>query len=123
MRPVRATRKRMMAVGLAAATLASLMAVSTPAPAALNARIVAGPGSFLPAVTYLTPVAVMQKGGTAAFTNLDIALHDVRSSRFSTPLIGFGKTANVAGAKKLPKGIYPFKCSLHPWMKGNLRVI
>ena len=123
MRPRHTTRKRMIAVGLAAATLGSLLAVSTPAPAALNARIIAGPGGFLPNGQYLTRVAVMQKGGTALFTNLDIALHDVRSARFSTPLVPFGKSKNVKGVSSLPKGNYAFKCSLHPWMVGALRVI
>jgi plastocyanin len=118
------SRKRLVAIGLTAATLVSVMAVTAPAPAAIiNARIVAGPGGFLPNVGYLTPVAVMGKGGSAAFTNLDVALHNVVSPRFSTPLIGFGQSKQVKGVKSLPKGNYPFKCTLHPWMKGTLVVV
>ncbi len=126
LQPRRRTRVAV-AVVVAAAAVASVLAVSSPAPAAVNARIVAGPAAFVRPLTYLTPVAVMQKGGSAVFTNLDVALHDVRHSaarpKFKSPLIGFGRSAAVNGVRTLAKGSYRFHCTIHPWMTGTLRVV
>jgi outer membrane protein assembly factor BamB len=86
--------------------------------------ILAGPGSF--AVNYLTPVAIVQQGGAVTYVNLDLAQHDVVSTEpglFRTDLISTGQTTTVAGVEDLDAGSYGFYCTLHPNMRGTLRVI
>jgi plastocyanin len=117
--------RRIVASAVGAVALVALLGGTAPAPARQVAgRVIAGPGAFLPNVSYLTPVAVMSRGGTATFRNLDVALHNVvsNSGLFSTPLIGFNRTAAIAGVARLAPGNYPFHCSLHPWMRGTLVV-
>jgi hypothetical protein len=41
---------------------------------------------------------------------------------FASATIGFGQTANVAGAEYLTAGAYKFHCSLHPFMTGTVNV-
>ena len=109
--------------GLVAITLAAVVSMLSPASAAQNI-IIAGPGNAsLP--VYYTQTVVVQKGKTVNFVNLDIPLHDVRHTGglFYSKLIGIGKQTPVVGVKTLGKGAYNFYCSLHPRMKGVLRVI
>jgi plastocyanin len=90
---------------------------------------VAGPSAAL--TGYLTPVVFVPRGQTATFRNLDsFARHDVLSQKagtcrgkaFCTPLRSFNQTATVKGIQKLKPGTYPFFCSLHTFMRGQLVV-
>ena len=87
-----------------------------------DGQIVAGPGAVV--TTYATPVVNVPQGGSATFTNLDVAQHDVISDQglFSTPLISLGESAPVAGVEALTPGSYGFYCSLHRNMTGTLVV-
>lgn len=96
--------------------------------------VVAAPGGFTPAGTYLTPVVVVQAGGSLSsltFVNPDVDLHDVTSTDkdasgsplFHSATIEFGETAPVVGVDRLQAGnSYAFYCSLHAWMRGTLVV-
>jgi len=96
---------------------------------------------------YLTPVVVIQRGGSITYTNLDLERHDVvqdvktdhihGSSRrpwcrqfprrrcpvFYSPLIGLGQSESVQGLRYVKPGqVYTFYCTLHPGMTGKLVV-
>jgi hypothetical protein len=51
-----------------------------------------------------------------------------RAARERRPLfasartLSFGETQLVPGVEKLPSGTYPFTCSIHPFMFGQLIV-
>jgi plastocyanin len=106
--------------------LAALM----PAPAAAAShRIVA----FIGAVSsnYQTTSLTISKGDTVSFQNLDlVAPHDVTSSTlkkkrpiFQSNVISFGATTPVTGINKVKrKKSYGYFCSIHPYMKGTIRV-
>ena len=115
------TRRGSVLVALVA--VVAVLAMLTPASAAPS-FVVAGPGNAASPV-YYTPFVVLQKGQPLNFINLDIAPHDVRSTSglFFSAVITIGKKTAVNGVKKLAKGSYKFYCSLHPLMKGTLRVI
>ena len=117
------TMKRRGSVVMALVAMVAVLAMLTPANAA-NGFVVAGPGGA--SVGYLTRPAVMQRGKNLKFINLDVPLHDVvltHNSSIRSPLIGLGKQAFVVGANTLPKGTFGFYCSIHPNMRGNLKVI
>jgi plastocyanin len=91
--------------------------------------IVAGPGAA--SSGYATPSVTVERGGSLSFLNLDYVEHDVNSEEkgpdgrplFSTPLIGFGESAEVEGLDRVQSGqSYGFFCSVHPGMRGTLRV-
>jgi plastocyanin len=91
--------------------------------------IVAGPGAA--SSGYATPTASVERGGSISFLNLDFVEHDVNSEElgpdgrplFSTPLIGFGESAEVEGLDRVQSGrSYGFFCSVHPGMRGTLTV-
>lgn len=115
--------KRKGSIVVAIIAVVAVLAMLTPASAA-NVFIVAGPGNATLPV-YYTQTVVQQKGKPVTFLNLDIAPHDVRHTggKFFTPVIGIGKKASLIGVKALPKGTYKFFCSIHPIMKGTLRII
>jgi plastocyanin len=115
--------KRRGSVVIALVAIVAVLAMITPA-SAVQSFVVAGPGNATSPV-YLTPFVVLQKGQQLTFVNLDIAQHDVRSTKglFYSALITIGKKTPVIGTKTLPRGSYKFYCSLHPIMKGTLRVI
>ena len=90
---------------------------------------VAGPSAAL--TGYLTPVVFVPRGQTANFRNHDpFQRHDVLSQKagtcrgkaFCTPYRDFNQTATVKGVQKLKPGTYPFFCSLHSFMRGQLVV-
>ena len=103
--------------------LIAVLAMLTPA-SAVQSYVVAGPGNATSPV-YYTPFVVLQKGQNLVFLNGDIAPHDVRSTtgKFYSAIITIGKKTTVIGANKLAKGSYKFYCTIHPVMKGTLRVI
>jgi plastocyanin len=92
--------------------------------ASVPAQIIAGPGAFVPYVTYLTPRVVVDVGKAPVFRNLDPAIHDVQSidGFFSTNLIGIGGSEKIAAVAGLPVGAYSFYCSRHFWMKGQILI-
>jgi outer membrane protein assembly factor BamB/plastocyanin len=92
-------------------------------------QVVSGPGAAT--AGYLTPVVVMQHGGTLTYTNLgDISHHDVDSvdngpdgsPLFYSDFADLGESVPVIGVDKLAAGQYRFKCSLHVGMQGTLVV-
>lgn len=117
------TGKRRGSVLVALVTVVAVLAMFSPA-SAVQSFVVAGPGNASSPV-YYTPFVVLQKGQALNFVNLDIAPHDVRSTSglFFSKIITIGKKTTVVGVKNLKKGPYKFYCSIHPIMKGTLRVI
>ena len=71
---------------------------------------------------FATARVVISQGSTVTFTNLDVALHNVTSSRFSSASIGLAKSTPVNGTASLPPGTYAFRCTFHPLMTGALIV-
>jgi plastocyanin len=95
----------------------------------VGSAIIAGPGAT--ATGYATPVMVTRVGGPLSFVNLDPVQHDVTSEEkgpdgrpvFSSKLAGIGEVAPVEGLDRVQSGrTYPFLCSIHPGMRGNLVV-
>jgi hypothetical protein len=91
--------------------------------------IVSGPGAA--STGYATPAMISFAGSKVSYTNLDNVLHDVTAADkgadgrplFQSKLIGLGESAAVEGTEKLESGkSYGFYCSVHPGMKGTLRV-
>lgn len=116
------TRTRRGSMWLALLVVLAVLAMLTPASAAPG-YVVAPPGATV--AGYLPKPVVLQKGNALKFLNLDTAPHDVRSTSglFYSPVITIGKQKPVWGANLLKKGTYAFYCSIHPNMKGSLRVI
>ena len=64
------------------------------------------------------------------FLNADSAFHDVTSTArdtegnavFKSTTVGLGTKVAVNGVETLAAGTYPFYCSVHPNMQGNLTV-
>jgi len=92
-------------------------------------QVVSGPGAAN--YGYLTPVATGAVGGSLSYTNADISRHDVVADDkgadgrplFSSALAGTGETVAVSGLDRVESGTtYPFHCSLHPGMHGQLVV-
>ena len=109
---------------IAIVTIVAVLAMLTPASAAPS-YVVAVPGSA--SAGYATRQVVLQQGSNLKFLNLDIALHDVDHlgfpKLFESATIGIGKQTMVLRANLLKKGVYTFFCTIHPNMKGKLRVI
>ena len=99
-----------------------------PSPSSGAAGVVATPpqGTVL---GFAPPRVVLTKGSTLTFVNGDSTTHDVTATatRSGTPLFradytNGGASSEVKGVKNLPAGTYPFVCSLHSNMTGELRV-
>lgn len=99
-----------------------------PAPGTGSA-ILTGPGAA--AAGYLTPVMVVEQGGSLSYTNLDVVQHDVVARDagadgnpvFRSELASLGETVPVEGMDRTEAGeTYPFFCSLHTNMRGQLIV-
>jgi plastocyanin len=120
---MRSRSRRNGSVLIALVALVAVLAMFTPS-SAVQSFVVAGPGNAASPV-YYTPFVVLQRGQALNFVNLDIAPHDVRSPTglFFSKIITIGKKTPVVGVKNLKKGSYKFYCSIHPIMKGTLRVI
>ena len=94
-----------------------------------GSAILTGPGAA--ALGYLTPVMVAEKDGSLSYTNLDVVQHDVVARDraadgqpvFRSRLAGLGETVPVEGLDRVESGsTYPFFCSLHTNMQGQLIV-
>jgi outer membrane protein assembly factor BamB/plastocyanin len=95
----------------------------------VGSAIIAGPGAT--STGYATPVMITRVGGPLSFVNLDPVQHDVTSEEkgpdgrplFASKLSGIGEVAPVEGMDRVKSGqTYPFLCSIHPGMRGNLIV-
>ncbi|HYH58905.1 MAG TPA: PQQ-binding-like beta-propeller repeat protein [Thermoleophilaceae bacterium] len=84
--------------------------------------IATGPGATN--YGYLTPIVLVNQGGTASYTNADAVKHNVSSTEglFRSELANTGETLQVEGVDKLEPGTYDFICEPHPGMKGQLIV-
>ncbi|HEV2891869.1 MAG TPA: plastocyanin/azurin family copper-binding protein [Frankiaceae bacterium] len=81
---------------------------------------------------FASPEITIFRGDTLTLTNLDAALtHDLVSRdyvpgtgvrRFASSPVTAGGRSDVARVSSLGNGVYPFLCSLHEGMTGNLRV-
>jgi hypothetical protein len=80
---------------------------------------------------YVPYTVVVPKGSTLRLLQLDPTVrHDVVSSyvikgrpMFATDdTLGFAETQLVSGVEKLRPALYPFSCSIHPEMFGQLVV-
>ena len=102
-----------------------LLAVSIPAAAWAEERIDASPSN-----RYSTPSIEIDQGEKVMFRNGDVATHDVTAEQkgpdgkplFASPLIERGEEAEVKLADTLATGQYGFFCSVHPQMKGTIKV-
>jgi len=82
---------------------------------------------------FLPPEVVVDSGGSLTYANVDAAGHNVVATETGpdgAPLFSSGNPAgigvyDVAGVEDLAprESPYPFICTLHPQMKGNLRVL
>lgn len=102
----------------------SFLSVGVPADAVAPQVGLAVASAFVP--SELTIV----EGGTLTFVNADAMLpHDITSldrvngiPKFRSATIGLGQSP-VDGVSVLPASIYPFVCSVHEYMVGNLTVL
>jgi plastocyanin len=105
--------------------LGTCVAAALPPPAVAEERVIAGPGT-----RYATPSVTIDQGEALLLANYDLTTHDVvaQDTRtngeplFRSPLVASGRQAEVAGVRSLTAGEYAFFCSLHPSMRGRVRV-
>jgi plastocyanin len=100
----------------AIALVAATAALASPAVAAADELVVTMPGKFFEPAR-VTAVA----GDRVTFRNSDFVTHDVRIGGVfdSGPIAHFGSWAQAVDRP----GEYPFLCTLHPFMSGNLSVV
>jgi plastocyanin len=101
--------------------------------AAVNTRVVATRGQFVPGETKNHVPAVAVKGGKLVFTNLDpfaFSAHTLTSDALACPTcaplfdsgdVAYGKSFTL-NTSKLKAGTYKFHCNHHN-MRGTLRVV
>lgn len=120
----------MAALALAAVAIAALavtapqrgIGAATPPPA--PAEITSVAYQFAP------PIVRMDRGASLTYTNVDVAPHNVTSDAtgaggdalFASATVAAGARVPVRGVEGLPQGVYGFTCTLHPEMRGELRV-
>ena len=80
-------------------------------------------------VGFAPPAIALPKGSAMTFVNGDTMTHDITSRArkdgeplFKAPFTGSGDSAEVNGVTSLRPGSYPFICSLHTQMQGELTV-
>ena len=79
---------------------------------------------------FASPVTTIDQGEKVTLQNVDIAGHDVSSSRrgtdgkplFASEIVAPGESGPVRGTEYLVTGTYPFVCTLHPGMEATLEV-
>lgn len=81
---------------------------------------------------YLPSEVLLVQGGSLTLASADAQqAHDLVSldlgpggSRlFRSDVVSGGQVADVAGVSSLAPSVYPFYCSVHEWMVGNLTVV
>ncbi|HKH16448.1 MAG TPA: hypothetical protein VKA57_02895 [Solirubrobacteraceae bacterium] len=100
-----------------AALLAALVALGPPAAASAETTTITMPGKY-----FDPPRSTMVAGDVVAFRNGDFVTHDVRlgGGAFDSGPIGrFGFWSQQIDQP----GAYPFVCTLHAFMSGNLDVV
>ena len=112
---------RLAAVSWCALALTAPFATPAHALAPQVATAVFG-GQFAP-----SEIKVVQ-GGTLTFVNLDPQLqHDLISKDnpdlFRSDIVSFGGVSEVRGVSSLPVSTWPFTCSVHDYMAGNLEIV
>ncbi len=120
--PARHRQAARLAVPVLAALPLALPAA--PAQALVQSQIVTARNTFVPAeVTILA-------GDTLWLTNVDLERHDVTATDtlggnplFRSATIGPAMGSEVVGVASLAPSVYPFYCSVHEWMTGNLTVL
>jgi plastocyanin len=83
-----------------------------------------------PTNAFTSSVTTIDQGEKVTLTNYDVSGHDVVSQKtgddgkslFRSELVGPGQSGPVVGTEYLTTGTYPFFCSIHPGMRGNLAV-
>ncbi|HVF06156.1 MAG TPA: hypothetical protein VNA20_15040 [Frankiaceae bacterium] len=71
------------------------------------------------------------QGDTLTLTNADTLTHDLVSRQrrsngtrvFASPNVPSAAQGEVYGVSALPPSSYPFLCSIHSYMVGNLHVL
>jgi plastocyanin len=97
--------------------LALLAAAALPAPAAAESVAVSMPGKYFEPAR-LTTVA----GDAITFRNADLVTHNVRIADGVFESGSIGRLGSWTQAVDAP-GEYPFVCTLHAFMSGNLTVV
>jgi plastocyanin len=103
---------------------APVVLAAPPAGALVQWQVVTARNTFVP--SEITVLA----GDTLVLTNVDLERHDVTAldtiggnPMFRSATIGPGQQAQVVGVANLAPSVYPFYCSVHEWMTGNLTVL
>lgn len=109
---------------LAAVAAVSFLVPTAPAHALVPQQALAYSGGYV-----LSEITIFA-GDTLTLTNLDAQqAHDIvsldwlnGSRRFRSDAAAVGQSVPVVGVETLPPSTYPFLCSIHEWMVGNLTV-
>jgi plastocyanin len=106
----------------------SWCALALTAPFASPAHAVAPEVTFAAAGTFVPSEVTIVEGGTLTFVNLDAQLqHDFISrdnpGLFRSDIVSAGGVSEVRGVSSLAPSVYPFTCSVHDYMLGNLTVL
>jgi plastocyanin len=97
--------------------IALLAAAALPAPAAADSVAVSMPGKY-----FDPPRITVVSGDAVAFRNADLVTHDVRIAGGLFDSGPIGRAGSWTHATATP-GEYPFVCTLHAFMSGNLSVV
>ena len=104
-------------------------APTPPAPPAGAAGVVATTPNGA-SVGFVSPRIVLTQGSSLTFFNGDSMTHDVASAKtrkgrplFKADYTDGGASNPVAGVENLKPGTYPFICSLHTSMEGELTIL
>lgn len=106
----------------------SWCALALAAPLASPAHAVAPEVTFAAGGTFVPTEVTIVQGGTLTFANLDPQLqHDFISydnpNLFRSDIVSAGGVSEVRGVSSLAPSTYPFTCSVHDYMLGNLTVV
>jgi plastocyanin len=77
---------------------------------------------------YVPAEASVKAGGTVTWKNDDTAIHTATSGKDATPDGKFDTSLVPPGQSSKPialpnePGLYPYFCTLHPWMEGTVMV-
>ena len=105
-----------------------LPALPAPTPEGGATAVVTAPPEATSA-GFAPPRMAVTKGGSLQFVNADTMTHDITAVAkkdgapvFKSPFTASGSSSDVKGVSALAPGSYPFFCSLHTQMKGELTV-